>query len=171
VFYGQRFTKADFSTDNLLARAVWYLLQSRGLKGFYFPAHEGAYNVVKERLQTQSKATLTFVQLVQSATFDWRNENYCHFEYTEAAASASCKKAFFVLGDQREELKLEWSKVVSGGCRDWYLKSVEDKDGLELRSTNTRDSVAITENRKKIERLVAGEVIRIRNELFEGVPA
>jgi hypothetical protein len=170
VFYNEEIPKEAFSEKNLLARAVWWLLESRGLKGFYFPVHEGGSSKVVARLQAHSDQMLTFIQLVQSASFDWRSQNFCHFEYSQSLVSKSCKKRLFLLGDERSALQQEWGNTISAIYKDWFNESISAVDGLELKPTVQREGAAIKHNRKQIDDLIVKQIMRIRDQLFESVP-
>jgi len=51
IFYPQKLEEiGNYTNENLLAKAIWYYLQSEGIKGFYYPLHEGNNDVVREKL-------------------------------------------------------------------------------------------------------------------------
>lgn len=170
VFYNQKPQEiGDFAKENLLAKVVWYFLESYGLKGFYYPLHQGNNAVVREKLSSNLQATLTFVQIVHTAIFDKDPEaNYCFFEYDNVRASGLCRKRYFILADSRADLKVH--ALPHDHFEPWRGEIIDLVDALELEPSEYYDDAVLRRNTKLIKEKIVKEIEKSSSELFDNVP-
>lgn len=159
----------DLSKDNMLAAAIWRYLRDQGLSGFYYREHEGTSNEVMKRLKANCDKTLTFLQLVQGVMFDYKEPNFCHFEYETVLGSKVCRKRIYVMGEERDDI-LARKNIIFKKWLPWFNEITKDKDALQLVPTPDRNDVAIKKNREALKKKIVRQIEHIRDDLFEKVP-
>lgn len=161
----------DFVRKNMLAEAINYYLCNAYLDGFYYPLHNGDNAVVKEKLTKACNLALTFIQIIHAAIFFKADDvNFCWFEYDKVRQSGVCKKMFFVLAEQRDDVKNLRLRNTDFGS--WLASAVDEQDALELIPTPGRnfDDAAIRENRKNVKQRIVNAISNIRKLMFEDIP-
>jgi hypothetical protein len=123
---------------------------------------------VERKLKTNLENTLVFVQLLQRASFEWRDRNFCHFEFEEALKSRGCKKMLFVLGDERDRL-VKMENDVAATYTEWYKRAIVEKDAMQLKPTLLYDDTVMYENTKKIQ-AIADRIEEAKTSILEDIP-
>jgi len=160
------YNKADLGKQNLLAEAIYQLLQDQQLAGFYYPLHEGNNKEVEEKLRGNCIRCLSFVQLVQGEIFrylDAPKRNWCHFEFTEVEAIDTERILFVKIDDpiRGENINLSFDR--------WYRR-FRARDPLMLERTRRYDTRLIDENFDKITKQLSEQITNTFDRICTQIP-
>ncbi|MDJ0899387.1 MAG: hypothetical protein QNJ55_11305 [Xenococcus sp. MO_188.B8] len=168
---GKKFIK-DHEKVNLLARAIHYLLESRGnIKGFFYPQKEEDNQEVKAKLISACEHCFVFVQIIQNIMFadskDSKNPNYCHFEYCHACKCLESKKRFiFLLAEKSHDSLKDFYRNVHPDCDEWY-QDILSRDKIILQHAEKKDVMKMI---KTIRKNLVEKIDKIKWEIIEDVP-
>lgn len=157
----------ELKRTNLLAKLVNRELQRRFGKGYYQPAHTGDPRDVEEKLRSEARQSLTFVQIIEAPMFS-RWPSYCGVEFA-AAAEDSDKALIFVMSTPRKDFESKYLVSVDYRHRTWH-ETVLRKEAFVLTRARTRSEVELAFE-SLVEHLIA-HVENAMQSVFEvGVPA
>ncbi len=168
---GKEFNKAN-QKENLLARAIHYLLESSGnKKGFFYPQKEGDNQEVEEKLKSACEHCFVFIQLIQNIMFTDGNEtNYCHFEYCHARKCLADKKEFiFLLAEKSHDSLKQIHRDVCFKYDEWY-RDILERDKIILEPTEKYNQTEILKMIGKIRKNLVEKIDKIKWEIIEDVP-
>jgi hypothetical protein len=148
------FVDSELPVQNLLARCVRNLLREKKLLGFYYPDHAENNKVVADQLKGECARAFAFVQLIQSAMFEYdENGNWCHFEY-ESALEGEVETIFVQIEDDLSADEID-DLHFPQWIADWKKRGV----------------VQLPATRAYVADVVEANFVRIRKNLVESIRA
>ena len=164
------FKKAN-KKENLLARAIHYLLESSGKKkGFFYPQKEGDNQKVEEKLRNACEHCFVFIQIIQNIMFSCGdNTNYCYFEYCHAHKCLAGRKGFiFLLAENSQDSLIKWHDVYID-YDEWY-QEILDRDKIILERTEKYNPTHLSNLLDSIRKNLVKKIDTIKWEIIEDVP-
>ena len=158
--------------ENLLARAIHYLLESSGKKkGFFYPQKEGDKQKVEEKLRNACEHCFVFIQLIQNIMFaDGNKTNYCYFEYCHAHKCLAGRKGFiFLLAENSHDSLIKLHDVYLE-YEQWYQEILQ-RDKIVLEPTeNYNKPTHLSKLLDTIRKNLVEKIDKIKWEIIEDVP-
>ncbi len=164
------FEKAN-KKENLLARAIHFLLESTGnRKGFFYTQKPADNQEVKEKLINACEKCFVFIQLVQNIMFYPGNTtNYCYFEYCHACKCLAGERDFIFLLAEKPQNSLIKLRDVYYEYDKWY-RDILDRGKITIEPTENYDRTHITRQLNKIRKDLFNQIEEIKWKIIENVP-
>ena len=164
--------RSRWSTENLVAPAVLNIiesysgLRSHGLRGYYYPAHEGNGATIKEKIVSALERSRAFVQVLHNEMFVGAKENnFCCFEF-EMSLKRQLPEFYIHAIPSTERTPPEGVSVL---YQPW-MNRVADIGALELAPTVQNISGVVGAMRKRVLEAVASGVAKARQDLIDRAP-
>ena len=166
-------SKGDLKERNLLAHAIYVMLRSELLEGFYYPRHDNDNSLVERKLREACESCLVFVQLVDNAMFSPpKDPNFCEFEYRhaldfirQAGGPAEDRVLFVVTERDKDDLP---DPLTVGTYGDW-VRHIQSKAAVYLPPVADYDKRRIDEIKEKLAAVVS-QVKAAKKNMLERVP-